>query len=104
MTTQKRAHFWHEHITTWRSSGLSGQAFCHRHDLTYHQFIYWRAKQDKAGSDLQDTVVGFARVAPQSRAVSAAGSELSLTLPNGVSITGLHAGNVDLLGPLLRQL
>lgn len=102
MTTQERANFWHEQITIWRSSGLSGQAFCNRHDLSYHQFIYWRAKQDKAGSVLQETAVGFARVAP-SRAVSTCG-ELTLSLPNGVSITGLHAGNVDLLGPLLRQL
>lgn len=102
MTTQERAHFWHEQITTWRSSGLSGQAFCNRQDLAYHQFIYWRAKQDKTSADRQDSAVGFARVAP-SRAVST-DSELTLSLPNGVSIAGLHAGNIDLLGPLLRQL
>jgi hypothetical protein len=102
MTTQERVHFWHEHIATWRSSGLSGQAFCNRHDLSYHRFIYWRAKQAKAGSDLEDTAVGFARVAP-SLAVRT-GAELTLSLPNGVSITGLHAGNIDLIGPLLRQL
>tara|TARA_R110002096_G_scaffold152680_3_gene315866 strand:- start:799 stop:1107 length:309 start_codon:yes stop_codon:yes gene_type:complete len=102
MTTQERAHYWHEQITIWRSSGLSGQAFCNQHDLAYHQFIYWRAKQDKTGADQQDTAVGFARVAP-SRAVSTCG-ELTLSLPSGVSITGLHAGNIDLLGSLLRQL
>ena len=72
MTTQERAHYWHEQITIWRSSGLSGQAFCNQHDLAYHQFIYWRAKQDKTGADQQDTAVGFARVAP-SRAVSTCG-------------------------------
>ena len=98
MTTQERVHFWHEQSTIWRSSGLSGQAFCNRNDLAYHQFIYWRAKQDKARTDPQDTAVGFARVAP-SRSVST-----TLSLPNGVLITGLHSGNIDLLGPLLGQL
>ena len=44
MTTQERAHFWHEQIKIWWSSGLSGQAFCNQNDLAYHQFIYWRAK------------------------------------------------------------
>ncbi len=38
MTTQERAHFWHEQIKIWRSSGLSGQAFCNQNDLAYHQF------------------------------------------------------------------
>jgi hypothetical protein len=29
---------------------------------------------------------------------------LTLRLPGGMAITGLHAGNVDLLGAILRQL
>jgi hypothetical protein len=30
--------------------------------------------------------------------------ELTLMLPGGIAITGLHAGNVDVLGAILRQL
>ena len=102
MTTQERVQFWHEHITLWQSSGVSGQAFCHQQDLSYHQFIYWRAKQHKTDGGLPEAAAGFARVAP-SRAVST-GGELTILLPSGVSIKGLHAGNIDLLGSLLRQL
>jgi hypothetical protein len=29
---------------------------------------------------------------------------LTVALPGGVSITGLHAGNIELLGAVLRQL
>jgi len=29
---------------------------------------------------------------------------LTLTLPNGVAISGLHASNINLLGAILRQL
>jgi hypothetical protein len=31
-------------------------------------------------------------------------NDLTLRLPGGMAITGLHAGNVDLLGAILRQL
>lgn len=102
MTTQKRAQFWHQQITTWQASGLSGQAFCKKHDLSYHQFVYWRRKQDKTRSDQQEAAAGFARVT-QSQTVGSSG-ELTLSLPNGLSITGFHAGNVELLGSILRQL
>ena len=100
MTTQERADFWHEHITAWQASGLSGQAFCQQHHLAYHQFIYWRQKQDKPGSDPADSAAGFARVMP----VVSDSRELTLSLPGGRSISGIHAGNVDLLGAILRQL
>ena len=30
--------------------------------------------------------------------------DLTLTLPNGVVISGLHAGNISLLGAIMRQL
>jgi len=33
-----------------------------------------------------------------------AGAGLTVSLPGGVSITGLHAGNIELLGAVLRQL
>ena len=32
------------------------------------------------------------------------GAGLTVSLPGGVSITGLHAGNIELLGAVLRQL
>jgi lauroyl/myristoyl acyltransferase len=30
--------------------------------------------------------------------------ELTLALPGGLTITGMHAGNIELLGMILRQL
>ena len=98
MTTQQRALFWNEHLNAWQASGLSGQAFCQQHHLIYHQFLYWRQKQIR--SEHSSSAVGFARVAP----VTTTDGELRINLPSGVSITGIHAGNVTLLGTLLRQL
>ena len=98
----ERAELWQEHITQWRSSGLSGMAYCKQESLAYGRFVYWRKKL--AGSSGPDGAApsGFARVAPVARLEAADG--LTVSLPGGVSITGLHAGNVDLLGAILRQL
>jgi hypothetical protein len=100
MTTQERTHFWQKQITAWQASGLSGPAFCKQHDLAYHQFVYWRQKQGPQCVG-QTVAAGFARVTTP---VAEVRDELTLSLPNGVSITGLHSGNVELLGAILRQL
>ena len=90
MTTQERADFWQQQITAWLDSGLSGHAFCKSQALVYHQFAYWRKKLEQPVDS--DSLPGFARVG------------LTLTLPNGITLSGLHLGNIDLLGAIMRQL
>lgn len=100
MTHQERTHHWQQQVDLWRDSGLSGATFCKQFDLSYHQFIYWRRKFEEVGSEL-DQHSGFTRV---TRLAPQVCGELTLTLPSGLTITGLHAGNVELLGSILRQL
>ncbi|WP_461522086.1 IS66 family insertion sequence element accessory protein TnpA [Porticoccus sp.] len=102
MTQEERAHFWQEQITDWQTSGLSGQAFCKRQNLVYHRFVYWRSKHSRTRSGQSASTTGFVSVtqAPPAHSDHA----LTLALPNGLSITGIHAGNVELLGSILRQL
>lgn len=99
--TREREQLWQQHITQWQTSGLSGMAYCKQHSLTYCRFVYWRKKLS-SGAPGDSAPSGFARVAPVSRPEPTNG--LSVSLPGGVSITGLHAGNIELLGALLRQL
>ena len=40
---QKR-QFWKTHITNWQASLLSQTEYCRRHELKFHQFVYWRRK------------------------------------------------------------
>jgi hypothetical protein len=40
---QKRRD-WNAHITRWQDSRLSQSEYCRRHDLKFHQFVYWRRK------------------------------------------------------------
>jgi hypothetical protein len=98
MKSHQRADYWREQITTWQASGLSGQVFCQQHQLTYHQFVYWRQKYRTPEAPISP---GFAKVTATAPVNSA---ELTLSLPNGLLITGLNDSNVTLLGAILRQL
>lgn len=103
MTHTERKRVWQQHITDWQASGLSGMAYCQQQSLTYCRFVYWRKKL--ATPELvsgRPAPSGFAKVAAVPGAESTEG--LTVSLPGGVSISGLHAGNIELLGAVLRQL
>ncbi len=103
MTKTERAHYWQQQIEDWKRSGLSGAAFCKASVLSYHQFVYWRSKLraiEEPVTSRPDS--GFVRVSPVLDI--SVRDELTLTLPSGLKITGLNAGNVELLGAVLRQL
>ena len=103
MTNPDLHQFWQTALTDWQASGLSGAAFCKAEALSYHRFVYWRGKLKTTGSRKdKQAPSGFTRVAPM--AGSGLRDGLTVSLPGGLSITGLHAGNIDLLGPILRQL
>jgi hypothetical protein len=40
---QKR-QFWKTHIASWQASRVSQTEYCRRHELKFHQFVYWRRK------------------------------------------------------------
>ena len=102
MTTPDLHQFWQQTLSDWQASGLSGAAYCKQESLVYHRFVYWRQKLTgrEEPSKLVQARSGFARVAP----MPDAGAGLTVSLPGGVSITGLHTGNIELLGAVLRQL
>jgi hypothetical protein len=107
MNSAERTYHWQQHIEHWRDTGLSGAAFCKQQSLSYHQFVYWRRKLEGPGdaTDIERVPTsGFARVAQIASAPNLESNDLTLRLPGGMAITGLHAGNVDLLGAILRQL
>ena len=107
MTPIEKAHFWQQQIHDCDASGLSGSAFCKQQSLIYHQFVYWRQKLTP-GDDIPKqatAATGFARIISSAPRVGAGDVDgLTVSLPGGVAITGLHAGNIELLGAVLRQL
>ena len=45
---REKRRFWKAHIEDWKASGLKQSRYCWQHDLTLHQFVYWRKKYDPA--------------------------------------------------------
>ena len=106
MTPTERAHAWQRHMTDWQASGVSGSAYCKQQSLVYHRFVYWRQKLTPTEDSPKQAQVttGFARVVSAPGAAIDRADGLTVSLPGGVSITGLHAGNIELLAVVLRQL
>lgn len=103
MTSPDLHQFWQQTLSDWQASGLSGAAYCKQQTLVYHRFVYWRQKLTSNSDSKAGSPSGFALVAPVADD-GTTGAGLTVSLPDGVSVSGLHAGNIELLGALLRQL
>ena len=96
MTQQLPSTKWQAIIEQWQGSGLSAKTFCQQHQVTYHNFLYWRRKlRPSANSQLVPVV-------PDPSAVAA--DDIELALPDGLVIRGIRNGNLTLAIELLRQL
>lgn len=102
MNSQERQQFWQQHVDAWQASDLSSAAFCKQHDLNYAQFNYWRKKFQPA--QVTAKPAGFAQVTQLSVVSSRLNDGLGVHLPSGISFSGIHAGNLDVVLALLRQL
>ena len=100
MPTLSRETFWQQHIMQWRSSGLSKMAYCEQFSLVYHQMVYWSKKLEDEPEQQSET----GRFVPVRVPHTIDRSVLRLCLPNGLIIEGIDDHNVELVGPLMRQL
>ena len=41
---EQTRQYWKTRITNWQASRMSQTEYCRRHELTFHQFVYWRRK------------------------------------------------------------
>ena len=99
MSDQDYQQYWLQQIDQCQAEGLSGAAFCKLHQISYHKFVYWRAKLSETASP-PPVVGGFIKVVP----TPLSSSKLTLLLPGRLSLTGFDAGNIALLAAVLRQL
>lgn len=101
-TSTDLAGYWQQHIDQWKSSGQSQAKFCQANDLPYLRFLYWRRKLEgdtRACRTTQDSG-GFATVDYRHDTHSG----LTLSLPNGLVLRGISAGNVSVVRQLLEHL
>jgi len=91
--------FWKQQVDAWKHSGLSGAKFCEANQLVYHRFVYWRQKFSAGSTRSVPSVSSGGFVA-----VSYANDDdaiLSVSLPNGLVIRGIRAGNISVVRQLL---
>lgn len=91
-----KAMVWREHVTVWRSSGLSAAAFCREHALSYAQFVYWQRRLGRTQSAL--VPVQVAAATPR-----VSGVAVELGLPGGVRLCVTGVGMAD-VAALVRAL
>jgi len=97
--------FWRQHIAQWQASGLSQAGYCRQHELTAHQFSYWKCKL----LTMNEPVVpkpasGFARVQMVAQIPATSAQELTLLFQDGIQVTGITQDNMALLKQLIEVL
>jgi hypothetical protein len=101
-TSETLSNYWQQQIDKWQISSQSQQAFCKAHNLSYHQFLYWRRKFEDRSSENQNPP-SSALVPVLYRPPSTA-TGLSLVLPSGLELRGLSGDNLSLVQQLLDRL
>lgn len=101
--TQNRRYFWEQHVADYIDSGLSKAQYCREHELTYHQFVYW-VPQFSPLINEPSAALTTHRFIPVALKQSVQPSELEITLPSGVQITGITEHTSALAIHLIAQL
>ena len=94
-TPSKKRAYWKQHIDAWEHSGESQAAYCRRHQLKVHQMIYWRQVFSDDHPLADD---GFVAI---DLSTASQASDLTLTLSNGVKISGITSENLGLVRALI---
>lgn len=87
--------FWKEHSESWKTSGLTQQAYCEQEGISYRSFIY---QHNRLSSKSKKASLRFIEAKPESVAISSQAAGLHLMLPNGIRI-GIGAD----INPVLLQ-
>ncbi len=106
LTTQTRLEFWKIQVQRWTQSNLTQTRFCNEQNIKHHQFVYWRNKiQGKEGKP-KAPKSGFPKDAFIPVQLDQQNSESSLTvsLPNGIVLSGISENNITLTHALIAKL
>lgn len=97
---------WLERVQSWRDSGLTQSAWCQQQGIRVSKFGYWKRKLETSSSVkpvLPNS--GFVPVVPHPEpATSYEVSPLSITLPNGVTVSGIDDSNLLIAQRLVRDM
>ena len=106
MTHQKATQEqWQQRIESWNDSGLSQNAWCRQNGVKPSQFGYWKKKlwTGDTSTSSSKTISAFVPVslAQSQTPICEESSQLTVSLPSGLSISGIDHHNLVLAGQLI---
>lgn len=91
------AGFWKEHISGWKTSGLTQLAYCEQHAISYQSFIY---QHNRMNSQSKKTSFNFIEAKSSEKDLSQT-MILQMVLPNGIRLGIGSAVNASVLEAVL---
>jgi hypothetical protein len=98
---QKRS-CWKQHIEGWRSSGMTQTAYCQQHELSGHQFTYWKKRFVQTETGIRFVPIKIRRSLPLPGAMES--SPLRVTVNGDLQIEIGHDFDPQLLRRLIATL
>ena len=94
----KTQHEWEIIVSEWKNSGISQAKFCKNKNIPHSTFSNW--KKRILGVKAQ-TIKSKAFI-PVTQEITPQANALSIALPNGISIKGIHPNNINTVNLLLE--
>ena len=99
---------WLHRINAWQQSGLSQKAWCDKEGINPSKFSYWKRKQQAVpvNPDSEPAASTFVSAVLEDNVFSVheTTSSITVTLPNGVTLSGIDHHNLPLLKALVGVL
>ena len=89
--TRRSPSQWQKHIDNQQTSGLTIDAYCQKHQLATSNFYYWRKKLTPPVASTTEPVetdwVAIPTVSPPLPQDNVSPSKITLSLPNGITLS-----------------
>ena len=99
---------WRQRLESWRKSGLTQKQWCEQNNVRQPQFWYWKKKLQETHNEPETNkpASGFVPVAlaPELNTPQTERASLSISLPNGMTVSGIDHSNLALIRQLIGLL
>tara|TARA_R110002167_G_scaffold13128_2_gene55385 strand:+ start:4647 stop:4949 length:303 start_codon:yes stop_codon:yes gene_type:complete len=92
--------FWQQHVSQWRSSGLTQAQYCKKHELNPQRLSHHKRKLETKGK--QPSKTSFIAI-PVPKALPKS-APLTLHFSSGLSLSGIAPNNIDVVKQLTAAL
>ncbi len=100
-TREEKREYWTNQVNEWKASGETQRGYCRRHHLKPHQLTYWaQVFEEKSHTEHAPTTNGFVAVQVADSPIQG----LTIRLPSGLRLEGIHAGNLALTREMIGWL